>query len=443
MQNAIQPPEWAETLFPTTRAEVDGLIAKANSALGRVRAVEARAESEGRDLTELEAAQVQDQLDAVAGFRSDIEAHKPMGRITAPNRPSASYGTRRDRAGFSDLGEFARAVHTSHVGGGTDPRLIANAAGMQVGVGADGGFYVPPDFRTGLVDASLQAEAIRPRATLIPMASGVTTLPLFDTTARNSGIAGLEPEHAGEGDTGTDQKAKTRLVSLTARKLMVLVPTTAELIEDGGEAFTMLLQKYIVESLSAKLDDLFINGSGAGQPLGIVKSAAAVTVAKESNQVAATIVPENLAKMSARLAPGSWSNAVWLASPSVVSQLFLLVQKVQNAAANDFVGGFGPGWLTADPTNGITLMGRPVVVSDRCQQVGTVGDIILADLSQYIVGIRSEARLQVDNSVGFKSDEIYFRLTMRVDGMPLLVAPITPRKGTDTLSPFVLLATRG
>lgn len=147
--------------------------------------------------------------------------------------------------------------------------------------------------------------------------------------------------------------------------------------------------------------------------------------------------------MISRLSPGSFKRAVWLAHPSVLASLFVIATVIKNVAGSENVGGFGPNWFTVNADGSMSLLGRPLIVSDRCAPLGTVGDIILADLSQYLVGIRGDARLAVNNSIGFTSDEIYFRLTLRVDGQPLLASAITPRKGSATLSPFVTLATRG
>jgi HK97 family phage major capsid protein len=454
MQATNTVPDWAKNHSEATQAEILALQSKANSALSRARALEAKAQNEGRDLTDDELNFTDKQMDAFAGFQNDIDGYKSAGRKVGPQAVASSamaapavhtnpksfaamfknQDARRPQ--FENLGDFAKAVYTR------DPKLFTNAAGMSSGTGADGGFYVPPGFLAGLVDGSLQAEAIRPRATVIPMPSADLTLPMFDTSNRSSSLAGMEPEAKAEGATGTDQKGLTRTVQLVANKLMVLVPTTSELMEDGGPAFDMLLQKYMVDSLSQKADDLFLNGNGAGQPLGIVAAPCTVSVAKDGSQVAATITPTNISGMISRLAPGSFGKAVWLAHPSVLAQLFIMQVKVQNVAATENVGGFGPNWFTVNADGTMSLLGRPLIVSDRCQQLGTVGDIVLADLSQYLVGIRGEARLAVDNSVGFKSDEIYFRLTMRVDGQPLLGSAITPRNGTSTLSPFVTLATR-
>jgi HK97 family phage major capsid protein len=338
--------------------------------------------------------------------------------------------------GFKNLGEFAKAVWTR------DPRLFQNASGMSEGVASDGGFYLPTGFLAGLMDASLQAESIRPRATVIPVSTSSIVVPLFDTTDRSTKIAGLDGLPTAEGATATTQRAVLSRLTMAPEKYVVLVPATTELLDDAPAAFTQLLQRYMVEAMSAKLDYAFLNGTGAGEPLGIVNAPATVSVAKETSQVAATLVPQNLAKMVSRLAPGSFSKAVWLANSSVLPQLFLLTVKVSNAASSDFVGGFGPNWFTVAPDGSMTLFGRPLIITDRCAALGTVGDIILADLTSYLIALRQDASLAIDSSIGFKESEIWFRLTMRVDGQPMLKSAVTPRLGGSTLSPFVTLATR-
>ena len=69
------------------------------------------------------------------------------------------------------------------------------------------------------------------------------------------------------------------------------------------------------------------------------------------------------------------------------------------------------------------------------------GDISLAAFSSYAIGLRTETSLMISPHVRFTTDELSFRLRVRMDGQPLLSDPITPVHG-DTLSPFVTLAAR-
>ena len=74
--------------------------------------------------------------------------------------------------------------------------------------------------------------------------------------------------------------------------------------------------------------------------------------------------------------------------------------------------------------------------------MGAKGDIILDDLSQYLLVDKGGINAASSIHVRFLYDENVFRFTYRVDGQPIWNAPITPYKGAGTLSPFVTLAAR-
>ncbi len=70
---------------------------------------------------------------------------------------------------------------------------------------------------------------------------------------------------------------------------------------------------------------------------------------------------------------------------------------------------------------------------EQCETVGTTGDIILADMSQYALADKSGVQQDVS---------IHVRFVYRVDGQPMLSSAIIPFKEANTLSPFVALASR-
>lgn len=460
------------TTIETLRETRHAVAAHAQKLLNDAKAIIGRADTQQRDLTpaeqresdrlsrEIEArtAEIQrldNEITEGVAAAEDARAGVSMGRLVPP-MPLAGQAARADapltgspkffamfpnvrqssRAEFANFGDFAKAVWERN------PRLFQNASGASEGVGADGGFYVPMQYYADLMDSSLQQEAIRPNATIIPMTSASVQVPMFDLSNRSTGIATMEGTLTAEGATGTTQKPKVRTIDMTARKIQVLVPTTLELLNDAPQLFTSLLKQHMADALAQTLDSWFISGNGAGVPLGILNAPCLVSVAKDTNQVAATITPTNLAGMVSRLSAGSWSRAQWLVSPSALAQLFTITTVIKNVAGAENVGGFGPNWFTSNPDGSFTLLGRPLIVSDRCQALGTKGDILLCDMRSYLVGIRQNAELAVDNSIGFKESEVWFRLNCRVDGQPALAAPITPRVGSATLSTFVALDTR-
>jgi len=100
------------------------------------------------------------------------------------------------------------------------------------------------------------------------------------------------------------------------------------------------------------------------------------------------------------------------------------------------------------PSAGLTeepfyrLKGRPVVPVEYCDTVGDLGDIILADFSQYAVTDRGAVQAASSIHVQFLTDQTCFRFIYEIDGQPLWPSALTPKNSTSTLSPFVALAAR-
>jgi HK97 family phage major capsid protein len=94
------------------------------------------------------------------------------------------------------------------------------------------------------------------------------------------------------------------------------------------------------------------------------------------------------------------------------------------------------------PTPGPAVMkGRPIVWAEQASQLGTVGDITLADLSTYIL-VDGGIRPAISADARFLNDEWVFRFTLRVDGAPAYASAITPYSGSASKSPYVTLAAR-
>jgi HK97 family phage major capsid protein len=88
------------------------------------------------------------------------------------------------------------------------------------------------------------------------------------------------------------------------------------------------------------------------------------------------------------------------------------------------------------------LLGRDVIPTEHNATLGTVNDIVLADLSQYIMIDKGAPKQDSSMHVRFINDEMTFRTTYRVDGQPWWNKALTPFAGSNTQSPFITLAVR-
>jgi HK97 family phage major capsid protein len=194
------------------------------------------------------------------------------------------------------------------------------------------------------------------------------------------------------------------------------------------------VRQLFTEEFSFKGQDLAIRGTGTGEALGVLNAGCLVTVAKESGQKAKTINTTNLSKMWMRFT-GRRQNAVWLINRDVGSELDALSITAGTAALE-------PRFVAYDSQGILRIKGAPVVEIEQCETVGTVGDIILADWSQYICADKGDILEAMSIHVDFIYDQELYRFISYFDGQPRWSSALTPYKGSNTVSPFVVLATR-
>lgn len=351
---------------------------------------------------------------------------------------------------FLSLGEQLMAVRNAYQFGQVDARLrnkavndagvALKATGLSEGVPADGGFLIQQEFvptllarvyETGILVSKVDRQKVGPNSNGMKFPADAET-----SRADGSRAGGIQMYWAAEAGAKTASIPQFRHISLELKKLIGLCYVTDELLQDAI-ALEVYINKKFTEEMGFKLDDGIVNGTGAGQMLGIMASPALVTVAKETNQVALTIVSANVIKMRARLWSKSRKNSVWLINQDIETQLHQLNQAVGTGGIPVYMPMNG---LSSEPYD--SLYGRPIIPIEQCQTVGTLGDIILADLSQYLMIDKGGMQAASSIHVKFLYDETAFRFVYRCDGQPWWNSALTPFKGTNTQSPFVALATR-
>lgn len=339
---------------------------------------------------------------------------------------------------FASFGEQLMAAYRAATPGGkVDERLTTRAAsGLNESSPSDGGFLVQQDFVTELLKRTYETGILASKVKKIPISTNANGMKINaideDSRANGSRWGGVQTYWEGEADEITASKPKFRQMELSLKKLTGLCYATDELLQDAA-ALEAVIRQAFAEEFGFKIDDAILSGSGEGEPLGILNSGAIVTVAKEASQTD-IITVENLIKMWNRLWSRSRANAVWYINQELEPYLYTL--KIGDKPVYIPAGG-----LSEKPYG--TLFGRPVVPIEQCSAAGEVGDIILADIGQYLLidkgGVKSASSIHVR----FLYDENVFRFIYRVDGKPIWTKPLTPYKGSATVSPFVTLAKRG
>lgn len=363
--------------------------------------------------------------------------HDPQRTAALATIPADSPHAGPDAKKWSGFGEMLQAVRRAgSPGGSLDPRLMAYGSGASETVPSDGGFLIQPEFSSQLLKRTYELGQISSRITRLPIGPNANGLKInaVDETSRVTGsrYGGVQAFWTDEGGVMTGAKPKLRQLELYLRKLTGLMYATDELLQDTT-ALEALAQQAFPEEFNFLVEDAVINGTGAGMPLGFLNSGCVVVQTKEGGQSATTVVTNNILKMFGRLWARSRQNAVWLINQDVEQQLYGLT-------LGNYPVYMPPGGLSAAPFG--TMLGRPVIPVEYCATLGTSGDIIFVDLSSYLAidkgGIQSASSIHVR----FIYDETTFRFVYRVDGQPTWNAPLTPYKGSNTLSPCVVVENR-
>lgn len=336
---------------------------------------------------------------------------------------------------FENLAEQMQAVKAYEMSNGRSEdsrlkRLSAKAAlGLNEGVPSQGGF---------LLDPTLSAEFLKPIHEEGVFSRLVRRLPVgansnygwingVDETSRATGSrwGGVQGYWRPEAGSITASKPKFRRINWELKSLEVLMYITDEQLADASMTAEIARQS-AGEELMFMVNDAIVNGDGAGKPLGIFNSPALISVTRTD---ANTVLFADIVNMYQRLHPRNRGNAAWFVNNEVEPKLQQLY--LTSSLEAPFLS-YG--------TDGIMRMfGKPVITTEFNAALGTAGDILLADVSDYLMWEKGGVQSSVNPWLQWLTGEQAFKFTYRVDGQPATYSALTPYKGSNTQSPYVVL----
>ena len=374
--------------------------------------------------------------------------------------PAEAKGGADGNHGFKNPREFLFTVMKAYqTQGEFDPRLInlyepnleaiKNGETVRKAVGSDeartisdpyGGFLVPVTFTPELLKIDPEEDPIGGRTQKIPMASPIVKIPARTDKDHTTSVSGglivtREPETV----AFPSSQMQLEQVTMEAHMLTGLSYASENLLRDSPISFAAILSAGFSDQFVYHLVNERLFGTGVGQFLGIVTALDAsglgptVSVAKETGQVANTIVFENVVNMRSRC--WKYNQAVWLANHDAYPQLSSLKLNIGTAGTAMYTPS-----LREDRPD--LLLGRPIFYTEYCKTIGTQGDLILANWSQYLEGTYQPMANEESVHVRFVNHERTFKFWMRNAGAPWWKTALTPKNSTNKLSPFVVLDTR-
>jgi HK97 family phage major capsid protein len=359
--------------------------------------------------------------------------------------------------GFGNLGEFvvnqfqADALKKDGRHDAVDPRIkklneyqakikneiLKAGTGPVAGDYTYGGALIPPGIGGPLVDQALKDTGLWDQMTNIPMSVPSIEFPTPENWDHSSGyyFGGIYASFQGELDTINERRPTFGSIKLSLESAKLASAPSNKMILFSPVSVEAMLREMMGMALTGLLADKAINGIGAGEPMGYITATPAtggpgITV---SRTTASHIESDDVLAMD--LAFYDRGKGVWLANHNCKTELRKL----------HIVIGFSgvPLYQFSDGNQPFeTLLNRRIIYTEFCQALGTKGDLILVDPSQYLrASMSTGPTFDVSPHVYFLTDQTTIRLVYYCDARPKWKSYLTPRYATTSyLSPYVVLS---
>jgi HK97 family phage major capsid protein len=339
----------------------------------------------------------------------------------------------------SELGKYLTVCDRVNVA-----RAVSTPDGMYETSEPDGGALVPPDFTTQIWERVYAQENLLARTQSYTVSGNTMVIPANAETSRADGSrwGGVLGYWEGEAQQLIGTRPKFRNIQERLKKLTVMTFVTNELLTDSATALEQYLGRVAPQEITFKILNGLINGTGAGMPLGILNDPAFVSVAKDTGQAHQSVSYTNIMNIYNTMWAPCRSRAIWVYNQEIEPQLWQMALPVgtggvpvflpPGVAGGQFTGGatshpFGAqGTNTAEAAPYAMLYGRPALCLEQCPGLGTTGDIMLIDWSQYITIVKGSIQTAMSIHLKFDYDETVFRWIFRMDGQGAWYAPLTP-----------------
>ena len=314
------------------------------------------------------------------------ELNKPVNTpiVTKPMKADGKDKAKTGRASDEYREGMLKALRSNF-------KQISNV--LQEGVDADGGYLVPEEYDSRLIQALEDENIMRKLATRIST-SGEHKI---NIAATKPAAAWIE-----EGGALTFGDATFDQILLDAHKLHVAIKVTEELLYD----IAFGLENYIIDQFGKALanaeEDAFLNGTGVGQPLGLFAETGGGTVAKTVSALTA----DEIINLVYALKRAYRKDASFIINDQLIAQIRTL--KDNNGAYM-----WQPSYQFDEPDK---LLGYDVHTS----QFAPVDAIAFGDYSYYNIGDRGTRSFKQLTELFAGNGMLGYVAKERVDGKLIL-----------------------
>lgn len=324
----------------------------------------------------------------------DLELSKPT---SAPimNKPNGNLSgeEKRGRAADEYRREFWNSMRKKNYFD------INNA--LQIGTDSEGGYLVPDEFESTLVEALEEENVFRSLATVIQTSSGDRKIPVVATKGEASWID--EEGSIPESDDIFGQ------VSIGAYKVATMIKVSDELLNDSVFNLEAYISKEFGRRIGAKEEEAFFVGDGTGKPTGIFHTTGGA--ADGVTTTGAAITFDDVMDLYYAVKSPYRKKAVWVLNDTTVKA----IRKLKDGNGNYI---WQPSLQAGQPD---MILNRPYQTSSYVPELAA-GKKVMAfgDFSYYWIADRQGRSFKRLNELFAATGQVGFLASQRVDGKLIL-----------------------
>jgi HK97 family phage major capsid protein len=287
--------------------------------------------------------------------------------------------------------------HDTAARGPVNYRILTTAG---VG-GTNASSIVPTDFYDMLIAHLIEVSGVMQCGPTVLNTGGGETLQVPKTTGHSTAAS------AAQAGTIASSDPAFSMQTLSAYKYGVLLQVARELIDDTAVDLLGYLAMQAGRALGNAFGTDLVNGSGAGQPYGIVNNSVGVTGA--TTGVSGSPSYANLVDLEySVIAPYRQSRSCyWLAADKTIGGF----RKITDTVGRPI---WEPSAVLGSPD---LLLGKPLVADPFMPALATNAlSIAFGDFSQYFVRLVGGVRFERSDDFAFSTDLVTFRAILRGDG---------------------------
>jgi len=195
-------------------------------------------------------------------------------------------------------------------------------------------------------------------------------------------------------------------VTLSAYKATTLIKVSEEMLHDSAFPVESFLATEFGRRIGKLEETAFINGTGSGQPTGIVGGSTLGKTATATNAITA----DELTDTFYALGRAYRARSSWIMADSTVK----MIRKLKTGVSSDNTYLWQAGLVSGEPDR---LLGRPVYVSEFMPAATTgLKPVIFGDISAYYIGDRQAYSMQRLDELYAANGFVGFRQFHRTDG---------------------------